>query len=89
MDAYDDYNEGTLSSPDILTSYCCPMRDEEGHYVGSITASLTLKWLSEMVTRLKHGMEHRHCLSGERRLCTLQQGARHRMDHHRHRSTIY
>ena len=65
MDAYDDYNEGTLSSPDILTSYCCPMRDEEGHYVGSITASLTLKWLSEMVTRLKHGMEHRHRLSGE------------------------
>lgn len=53
VDAYDDYNEGTLSSPDILTSYCCPMRDEEGHYVGSITASLTLKWLSEMVTRLK------------------------------------
>lgn len=29
------------------------MRDEEGHYVGSITASLTLKWLSEAVTRIK------------------------------------
>lgn len=47
VDAYDDYNEGTLSSPDILTSYCCPMRDADGHFVGSITASLTLKWLSE------------------------------------------
>jgi sigma-B regulation protein RsbU (phosphoserine phosphatase) len=53
VDAYDDYNEGTLSSADYLTSYCCPMRDAEGHYVGSITASLTLKWLSQAVTALK------------------------------------
>ena len=53
VDAYDDYNEGTLSSPDILTSYCCPMRDAEGHYVGSITASLTLKWLSTSVSALQ------------------------------------
>lgn len=53
VDAYDDYNEGTLSSPDILTSYCCPMRDADGHYVGSITASLTLKWLSKAVSSLK------------------------------------
>ena len=53
VDGFDDYNEGTLSSPDYLTSYCCPMRDEEGNYLGSITASLTLKWLSEAVTKLK------------------------------------
>ena len=53
IDAFDDYNEGTLSSPDILCSYCCPMRDADGHYVGSITASLTLKWLSQAVTALK------------------------------------
>ena len=53
VDAYDDYNEGTLSSPDILTSYCCPMRNANGQYVGSITASLTLKWLSQAVGALK------------------------------------
>jgi sigma-B regulation protein RsbU (phosphoserine phosphatase) len=53
IDAFDDYNEGTLSSPDILTSYCCPMRDADGRYVGSITASLTLKWLSASVSALK------------------------------------
>ena len=52
-DAFDDYNEGTLSSPDIMTSYCCPMRDAEGRYIGSITASLTLKWLSASVSSLK------------------------------------
>ncbi|MCR4582928.1 MAG: HAMP domain-containing protein [Prevotella sp.] len=50
VDAFDDYNEGTLSSPDILTSFCCPMRDGNGTYLGSVTASLTLKWLSEAVT---------------------------------------
>ena len=53
VDAYDDYNEGTLSSPDYLTSFCCPMRDDEGRYIGSVTASLTLKWLSQAVTSLK------------------------------------
>ena len=53
VDAYDDYNEGTLSSPDILTSYCCPMRDADGRYIGSITASLTLKWLSQAISALK------------------------------------
>lgn len=53
VDAYDDYNEGTLSSPDPLISYCCPMRDADGRYIGSITASLTLKWLSEVCTGLK------------------------------------
>ena len=52
VDAFDDYNERTLSARDILTSYCCPMRDADGQYVGSITASLTLKWLSEMVTAI-------------------------------------
>ncbi len=52
VDAYDDYNKGTLSSRDILTSYCCPLRDSEGHFVGSITASLTLKWLSDAVTTI-------------------------------------
>ena len=53
VDAYDDYNEGTLSSPDPLISYCCPMRDADGRYIGSVTASLTLKWLSEVCTELK------------------------------------
>ena len=53
VDAYDDYNEGTLSSPDFLTSYCCPMHDDKGCYIGSVTASLTLKWLSQAITALK------------------------------------
>jgi len=53
VEAYDDYNAGTLSSPDYLSSYCCPMRDENGKYLGSITASLTLKWLTKMVSDLK------------------------------------
>jgi len=53
VDAYDDYNEGTQSAKDILTSYCCPMRDAKGNFIGSITASLTLKWLSEAVTQIQ------------------------------------
>lgn len=53
VDGFDDYNEGTLSSPDYMTSYCCPLRDADGRYLGSVTASFTLKWLSETVTALK------------------------------------
>lgn len=50
---YDDYNEGTQSARDILTSYCSPMRDNDGKFIGSVTASLTLKWLSQMMTGIK------------------------------------
>ena len=50
VDAFDDYNAGTQSARDILTSYCCPLRDAAGRYVGSLTASLTLKWLSQSFT---------------------------------------
>ena len=53
IEAFDDYNEGTLSSPDILTSYCCPMRNASGQFIGSMTACLTLKWLSEIISPLK------------------------------------
>lgn len=53
VDAFDDYNEGTQSAKDILTSYCCPLRDAAGHYVGSLTASLTLKWLSQSFTGIR------------------------------------
>lgn len=53
VDCFDDYNEGTLSAHDILTSYCCPMRDDKGRYVGNIIASLTLKWLSQSVTNIR------------------------------------
>ena len=53
VDAYDDYNEGTQSSKDYLTSYCCPMRDENGKFIGSITTSLSLNWLSEAVTKIQ------------------------------------
>jgi len=50
--AFDDYNEGTLSAHDFLTSYCCPMRNTYGQFIGSITASLSLKWLSKAVTAI-------------------------------------
>ena len=53
VDAYDDYNEGNLYSRDILTSYCCPLRDANGKFIGTATASLTLKWLSESFTGIK------------------------------------
>jgi len=53
VDAYDDYNEGTLSSKDILMSYCSPMRDSNGQFVGSVTASITLKWLSRTISDVK------------------------------------
>ena len=53
VDAFDDYNAGTQSAKDILTSYCCPLRDAAGRYVGSLTASLTLKWLSQSFTGIR------------------------------------
>ena len=48
-DPFDDNNEGTLSSPDMIASYCKPLFDGEGKFIGVISSNLSLKRLSEVI----------------------------------------
>lgn len=57
VDPFDDYNDGTLSSPDMIASYCIPLSDRQGKFVGVISTDLSLKKLTETITA-EHPYEH-------------------------------
>ena len=57
VDPFDDYNDGTLSSPDMIASYCIPLNDRQGKFVGVISTDLSLKKLTETITA-EHPYEH-------------------------------
>ena len=46
VDPYNDYNEGTLSSPVMIASYCLPLKDQNGYCIGVIATDLSITWRS-------------------------------------------
>ena len=50
VDPFDDYNDGTLSSPEMIASYCIPLADRQGKFVGVISTDLSLRRLTETIT---------------------------------------
>ena len=57
VDPFDDYNAGTLSSPEMIASYCAPLHDKQGQFIGVISTDLSLKKLTETITA-EHPYEH-------------------------------
>ncbi len=49
VDPFDDFNEGTLSNPDLIASYCIPLYDKQEKFAGVIATDLSLKRLTETV----------------------------------------
>ena len=50
VDPFDDFNAGTLSSPEMIASYCVPLHDGKGKFIGVISTDLSLKKLTETIT---------------------------------------
>ena len=50
VDPFDDYNAGTLSSPEMIASYCMPLHDKQGKFIGVISTDLSLRKLTETIT---------------------------------------
>lgn len=72
VDPYDDYNEGTLSSSEVIASYCKPIyltsKDpkkkgaaDEKKFIGVIATDLSLKWLSNTISNEKP-YPHSYCI---------------------------
>ena len=57
VDPFDDYNDGTLSSPELIASYCVPLNNQQGKFIGVIATDLSLKRLTETITA-EHPYEH-------------------------------
>ena len=61
VDPFDDFNAGTLSSPEMIASYCVPLHNSQGRFVGVISTDLSLKNLTQTITA-EHPYEHSYCM---------------------------
>ena len=48
-----DYNPDDIYSKEMITSYCMPMKDKDGQYVGTLSVDLSLSWLSKTISAVK------------------------------------
>ena len=50
---FSDYNPDDIYSPEMIASYCMPIKDGKGTYVGTLSVDLSLGWLSETISAVK------------------------------------
>ena len=48
-----DYNPENIYSKDMIASYCQPLKDKEGKYIGTLSVDLSLSWLSNTISSVK------------------------------------
>jgi len=48
-----DYNPQDIFSEVMIASYCKPIKDKKGVYIGTISVDLSLGWLSETISAVK------------------------------------
>ena len=48
-----DYHPEGIYSKDMLASYCQPMKDKDGKYIGTLSVDLSLSWLSNTISAVK------------------------------------
>ena len=48
-----DYNPEGIYSKDMIASYCQPMKDKDGKYIGTLSVDLSLSWLSNTISSVK------------------------------------
>ena len=48
-----DFNPEGISSTDMIISYCKPLKDRQGEYIGTIAVDLSLEWLSRTISAVK------------------------------------
>lgn len=60
VDPFDDFNDGTLSSPELIASYCVPLY-EGRRFIGVISTDLSLNKLNQTITA-EHPYAHSYCM---------------------------
>lgn len=48
-----DYNPDDIYSKDMIASYCQPIKDKEGQYIGTLSVDISLEWLSKTISAVK------------------------------------
>jgi len=50
---YFDYNPRNIYSKEMIASYCKPLKDEFGMFMGTLSVDISLSWLSETISSVK------------------------------------
>jgi len=50
---FTDFNPQGISSPEMIFSYCKPVKDAQGTFIGTISVDLSLEWLSNTISAVK------------------------------------
>lgn len=58
VEPYDDYNEGTLYTTELIASYCKPLHTKDGRFVGIISTDLSLRNLASAINSASHPYPH-------------------------------
>ena len=48
-----DYSPGDIYSEEMIVSYCKPIKNHEGEFIGTISVDLSLNWLSQTISAVK------------------------------------
>ena len=48
-----DYNPDDIYSKDMIASYCRPIKDMDGQYIGTLSVDISLSWLSKTISEVK------------------------------------
>ncbi len=48
-----DVNPDDITSPEMIISYCKPIKDDNGQFIGTISVDLSLSWLSNTIEQVK------------------------------------
>ena len=48
-----DYNPDDIYSKDMIASYCRPIKDKDGQYIGTLSVDISLSWLSKTISEVK------------------------------------
>jgi sigma-B regulation protein RsbU (phosphoserine phosphatase) len=48
-----DYNPEDIYSAEMIASYCKPLKDKKGEYIGTLSVDISLSWLSNTISAVK------------------------------------
>ena len=48
-----DYNPEAIYTQEVIASYCKPLKDIDGKYIGTISTDISLEWLSKTISEVK------------------------------------
>ena len=53
VEPFVDFNPEDIYAEEIIASYCRPMKDSKGHYVGTFSTDISMEWISQTISAVK------------------------------------